>query len=127
MVVVKYNQKGIKQNIGTEVLNNLKCEECRCIVRTEDIYCCNFATNKNNGKNILLCGDCARELNDSLNYTINSDVSSLSDVMTEQKLDFYINEISKYLEKANSCPSNLMSKKQGQVINELSKIIREYK
>lgn len=123
MIVVKYNKK----DIGKDVLNNLKCEECRCIIRTEDMYCCNFATNKNNGKNILLCGNCTRELNDNLNYTINSDISSLSSVMTKEKLDFYINEITNYFKKANSCPINLMSKSQQKFLNGLEEIIEEYK
>ena len=39
-------------------------------MNTEDIYTIGFATNKDNGKGLLLCGNCARELKNMLEITI---------------------------------------------------------
>lgn len=66
MVIVKYKREDVAQ----DVLKNMECENCRCKIDTEDVYAFNFATNKNNGKSLLLCGKCARELNNKLSIQI---------------------------------------------------------
>ena len=58
------------EQINESVLKSLECEECRCKIETNDLYTIEFALNKNNGKGLLLCGKCTRELQESLNQTI---------------------------------------------------------
>ena len=53
-----------------EIINNLSCDDCREKIDTFDFYTMIFAPNKNNGKYVLLCGDCARKLQNELNLKI---------------------------------------------------------
>ena len=58
------------EQVNESILKSLECEECRSKIVTDDLYTIGFALNKNNGKSLLLCGKCARELSESLNQTI---------------------------------------------------------
>ena len=58
MKIIRYTQ----DTVNKSVLRCVECEECRKKIDTYDIYTITLATNKNNGKGLLLCGNCAREL-----------------------------------------------------------------
>lgn len=52
------------------VIDGISCDECRDKIDTFDFYTMIFSSNKNNGKYVILCGDCARKLQNELNVKI---------------------------------------------------------
>lgn len=66
MLITRFEREKVNKNL----LKSIECDECRNLMNTEDIYTIGFATNKDNGKGLLLCGNCARELKNMLEMTI---------------------------------------------------------
>lgn len=66
MKITRFTQDTVNKNI----LKCVECEECREKINTFDIYTISLATHKNNGKGLLLCGNCARELKMELDINI---------------------------------------------------------
>lgn len=66
MKITRFESKEVNKN----VLKSLECEECRCKITTDDLYTIGFSLNKNNGKSLLLCGKCVRDLQESLNQIV---------------------------------------------------------
>lgn len=59
MIIQRHTQEDLAK---MRIIHNLDCDECRNKIETWDFYTMIFAPNKNNGKYVVLCGDCAREL-----------------------------------------------------------------
>lgn len=66
MIITRFTMETVNKNL----LKSIECEECRNKIKTNDLYTIGIAPNKNNGKGLLLCGNCARELQKCLNETI---------------------------------------------------------
>lgn len=64
MKIIRLVAATVNENLLT------RCEECRNKIETDDLYIMVFSLNKNNGKHIILCGNCARELKMKLDAII---------------------------------------------------------
>lgn len=51
-------------------LKNVRCEECRENITISYMYSIQFALGKNNGKGILLCEKCTKDLQFELNKNL---------------------------------------------------------
>ena len=58
------------ETVNKNLLKSIECEECRNKIETYDLYTIGFDLNKNNGKGVILCGNCARELKHCLDEVV---------------------------------------------------------